>query len=187
MDNSSTNKRISSNSDKVDEILNSFNLSPEGNFIVLAGKNRSSKKNLFSKLKKSAADAMEIDLRNIISTVEEETYDNLEELFNSLKGGEIIYLQNGDVLSGEYTGNTYSYKRYATPQEKYLLKKIENSKAGFILDLLDEANVNNLLERKSIAVIEFKPPKGRLNKLFWNLKQIGVHGHTFENKRPLKK
>ncbi|MDZ7757472.1 hypothetical protein [Rhodohalobacter sp.] len=187
MNSSNESKRFSHTSDKVDEILNAFKSEPAGSLIVLAGKNRGDKKDLVSKLRKSDTELKEIDLRNVISTVEEETYENIEELFNSLSGGEIVYLNNGDVLSGEYTGNTYSFRRYATPQEKYLLTKIEESKSGFILDLLDEANVNNLLERKSKAVIEFKAPKSGLGKFFWKLKQIGVHGHTFENKRPLKK
>lgn len=187
MNSSNVSKRFSHTSDKVDEILNAFKSDPSGSIVVLAGKNRADKKSLISKLQKSGAEIKEIDLRNIVSTVEEETYENIEELFNSFNGGEIVYLKNGDVLSGEYTGNTYSFRRYATPQEKYLLNKIVNSKSGFVLDLLDEANVNNLLERKSKAIIEFKAPKSGLSRLFWKLKQIGVHGHTFENKRPLKK
>jgi len=187
MTSSIESKRLSHTSDKVNDILKAFKAEPSGSLIVLAGKNRGDKKNLVSKLKKSDTEIKAIDLRNVISTVEEETHENIEELFNSLKGGEVVYLNNGDVLSGEYTGNTYSFRRYATPQEKYLLNKIEGSKSGFILDLLDEANVNNLIERKSKAVIEFKAPKSGLGKLFWKLKQIGVHGHTFENKRPLKK
>ena len=187
MNSSNVDKRFSHSSDKVDEILNAFISDPAGKFIVFTGKNKSEKKNFISKLRKIDTEVEEIDLRDIISTVEEETFENLEELFNSLSDGKIVYLNNGDVLSGEYTGNTYSFRRYATPQEKYLLKKIENSNSGFILDLLDEANVNNLLERKSSSVIEFKPPKGGLGKLFWRLKQVSLNGHTFENKRPLKK
>ena len=187
MINSNKSNRFSHTADDVEEILNSFKADPSGKLIVLAGKNRGDKKNLVNKLQKSGAEVKAIDLRNIVSTVEEETFENVEELIGALNGGEIVYLNNGDVLSGEYTGNTYSFRRYATPQEKYLLNKIEESSSGFVLDLLDEANVNNLIERKSKAVIEFKAPKSGLGKLFWRLKQIGVHGHTFENKRPLKK
>jgi len=187
MINSNKSKRFSHTSVEVDEILNSFKADPSGKLIVLAGKNRGDKKNLVNNLQKSGSETKTTDLRNIVSTVEEETYENVDELFSSLNGGEIVYLNNGDVLSGEYTGNTYSFRRYATPQEKYLLDKILKSKSGFILDLLDEANVNNLIERKSKAVIEFKAPKSGLGKLFWKLKQIGVHGHTCEDKRPLKK
>ncbi len=187
MKSSDESKRIPHTADTVDDVIKAFQSNPAGNFIVLAGKNRGDKKSLVNKLQKSDSKVKTVDLRDIISTVEEETYENIEELFNSLSDGEIVYLNNGDVLSGEYTGNTYSFRRYATPQEKYLLKKIENSNSGFILDLLDEANVNNLLERKSSSVVEFKPPKGGLGKLFWRLKQVSLNGHTFENKRPLKK
>lgn len=187
MNSVNVDKRFSHSSDKVDEILNAFKSDSAGKFIVLAGKNRGEKKTFIRKLRKSDIETKEIDLRDVISTVEEETFENIDELFNSLKSGEIIYLKNGDVLSGEYTGNSYSFRRYATPQEKYLLKKIEDSHSGFLLDLLDEANVNNLLERKANAVIEFNAPKSGFGKLLWRMKQISLHGHTFDNKRPIKK
>ncbi|WP_069131237.1 hypothetical protein [Rhodohalobacter halophilus] len=184
MNSSKHKKRIPAGSKEANDISNNFKSDSSGKLLVFAGKNRSDKKRYVDKLSKSVK---KIDLRDIVSTVEEETYENIEALFNSFDGDNLIYLENGDVLNGEYTGNTYSFRRYATPQEKFLLKKIEESKGKFILDLLDEANVTNRLERISDAVITFHAPEGGLGRLFWNLKNVSVHGHTFENKRPLKK
>lgn len=187
MNSSKQDNRLPHSSNQINELINSFTSKPAGKLIILAGKNVGEKKNLIQKIKKSSANVKEIDLRDVISTVEEETYENLDNLFDVFKNNQIVYLMNGDVLSGEYTGNTYSFRRYASPQEKYLFRKLEKSSNGFILDLLDEANVNHMMERKAEAIIDFNAPKGGLSKLFWKLKQISVHGHTFENKRPLKK
>lgn len=184
MDSSKHQHRISYSSKEANNELNAFKNESSGKLLVFAGKNRSDKKSFVSKLGNSVT---QVDLRNVVSTVEEETYENLESLFNSFSDNEVVYLQNGDVLSGEYTGNTYSFRRYSTPQEKYLLKKIEQSQTGFVLDLLDEANVTNRMERVAQAIIRFDAPEGGLSRLFWKLKNISVHGHTFENKRPLKK
>jgi len=184
MDSSKHTKRISYRSSEANDAIQSFRNSKDGNLLVFVGKNRSDKKGF---AKKFGDSLKEIDLRDIVSTVESDTYENLDSLFDSISESETVYLQNGDVLSGEYTGNTYSFRRYATPQEKYLIKKIKQSNARFILDLLDEANVTNRLERVVHSVIRFNAPKSGFGKLFWNLKNVSVHGHTFENKRPLKK
>ena len=150
--------------------------------LILAGKNRSAKKQIMDKLKKESLDFHEIDLREIISTIEEDCYENIDSLFENLPDSpRHLYMNNADVLSGEYTGFTYSSVRYATPQEKYLLQKIRSSERIVVLDLLDKANITKTLERTAQTAIECDPSSGLLSKL----KQIRIHGHTFENKRPV--
>ncbi len=184
-------KRIPSTSKKTGDLISTLgNMNVDSSYylLVLAGKNRKGKQALLNDLKKQAGPYREADLRHVISTVEEDSYKNIDALFDNFSEDEkFVYLKNGDVLSGEYTGNTYSFRRYATPQEKYLLNKIETSGKIIVLDLLDEANIHSLVERKAQTAIEFKAPESGLSRIFWKLKQIGVHGHTFENKRPLKK
>jgi hypothetical protein len=151
--------------------------------VVLSGRNNSKKKSFVNRLGDSVE---EIDLRNIISTSEEESYQNIDSLFESVADSDkIICLKNGDVLSGEYTGHTYSHRRYATPQEKYLLRKISGSGRAFILDFTDNANVNSMIERHAQAIIECTEPTSGFARLLWTLKNIRLHGHTFENKRPI--
>ncbi len=153
--------------------------------IVLSGRNQSAKNSLTSRVEGSAE---VIDLRNVISTSEEETFQNIDSLFESLGDDKpVIYLTNGDVLSGEYTGHTYSHRRYATPQEKYLLRKISDSGRAFLIEFTDSANVNSTIERHAHTIIECTAPASGLGRLLWSLKNIRLHGHTFENRRPLRK
>lgn len=170
------------NLDNVIRKMANLNLDASYYLLVLAGKNGSAKEQVMDRLKKQSLDFHLADLREIISTVEEHSFRKIDELFNSLPDDpRHLYLQNGDVLSGEYTGFTYSSVRYATPQEKYLLNKIRNCERIVVLDLLDKANITKAIERTAQAAIECDLPTGFLSRL----KQITVHGHTFENKRPM--
>jgi hypothetical protein len=127
-----------------------------------------------------------VDMRTLISSNEEVSFEKIDKLFSSISEKDrVLYLENYDVLSGEYTGFTYSNVRYATPQEKYLLKKIKDSKRIVIAELVDKANIHSMLQRHAQAVIEFDEPNSAIGKWFWKLKQIRFQGHTFENKRPL--
>ncbi|MCC5914489.1 MAG: hypothetical protein JJU46_08960 [Balneolaceae bacterium] len=158
----------------------------KGAFLILAGRNRSAMSDFVSKVEKKTGSLHKVDLREVVSTHEEETYANLDKLFEELAGEDkTILLMNGDVLSGEYTGFTYSTQRYATPQQKYLQKRITESGKVVLLELKDDANVTNSFLRKSMSVIRFPVPQSGFSKLIWKLKQIRVHGHTFENRRPL--
>lgn len=160
--------------------------SGKGALIVLAGRNNSGKSDTIFGIKKSAGSLKEIDLRNIVSTHEKETYANLDKMFEELSSENApIVLQNGDVLSGEYTGYTYSTQRYASPQERHLIKKISESDNVILLELMDDANVTNSLRRLADAIVYFPIPKSGFAGLIWKLKQIRVHGHTFENRRPI--
>ena len=177
-------ERISYQDKEVDNLVRKMadlDLDASYYLLLLAGKNGSAKNQVLNKLKKESVDFHAVDLRNIISTVEEDAYQNIDELFGNLpESPRHLYLENADVLSGEYTGFTYSSVRYATPQEKYLLQKIKGSERIVILEMIDKANITKALERTAQTAIECDLPTGFFSKL----KQIKVHGHTFENKRP---
>lgn len=176
----------SSDADSLIDKLSGIRVDGSYYLLVLAGRYNSGKNAFLSKLSKKAGEISSVDLRSVISTNEEESYRNLDRLFASMDDShKVIHLECGDVLSGEYTGFTYSTVRYATPQEKYLLNKIQNSEKVVILDLKDKANITKTLERKAQVAIEFDAPSSGLSRLLWKLKQIRLNGHTFENKRPL--
>ncbi len=173
---------------EAETVINSLN---QGTFetpyklVVLSGRNQSAKKSITGRIEGAIK---EVDLRNVISTSEEESFQNIDSLFESLeKDNHVIYLTNGDVLSGEYTGHTYSHRRYATPQEKHLLRKVSESGRAILIEFTDNANVNSAIERHAHAIIECTAPQSGLGKLLWRLKNIRLHGHTFENRRPLRK
>ncbi|TVR28512.1 MAG: hypothetical protein EA390_11795 [Balneolaceae bacterium] len=182
-------QRISYRDKEVIDILNTIieiKSSSKGYLLVLAGKYKKGKDDFISDLSNRIGEINSVDMRAIISSNENESFENIEKLFNSLSEKDrVLYMENYDVLSGEYTGFTYSNVRYATPQEKYLLKKIKDSKRIVIVELVDKANIHSMLKRYTQAVIEFDEPSSSIGKFFWKLKQIRLQGHTFENKRPL--
>ncbi|CAN5166577.1 hypothetical protein BH23BAC3_BH23BAC3_24490 [soil metagenome] len=150
------------------------------NLILLAGKNKSAKNDFIRKVKKQAGDQfIEIDLRQVISTIVEESKEKIDEMIKSTGTGKYVLLQNGDQLGGVYTGYSYSVRRYATPQERYLLKGISETDHAFFLDLDDIHTVNSLMKRHAQTLITFEYPSSLLGRL----KQITVHGHTFASNR----
>lgn len=150
---------------------------------LIAGKNRGAKRDFIKKIKKQAENkVVEIDLRDVITTIVEDSRENIDKMFSSLGSEKYVLLTNGDQLGGVYTGFSYSVRRYATPQERYLLKKISEAKKIFILDLDDIHSVNNLMKRHAHTLITFEYPDSFLGKL----KQITLHGHTFSSKRRVR-
>lgn len=180
-------QRISFKDREVIDILNTIieiKSSSKGYLLVLAGKYKKGKDDFISDLSNRIGEINSVDMRSIISSNEEESYERIEKLFSSLSERDrVLFLENYDVLSGEYTGFTYSNVRYATPQEKFLLKKLKDSKRIVIVGLVDKAGIHSMLQRYAQAVIEFDEPSSAIGKFFWKLKQIRIQGHTFENKR----
>jgi hypothetical protein len=182
-------QRISYQDKKVIDILNTIieiKSSSRGYLLVLSGRYMRGKEDFMSDLSNRIGAINSVDMRTLISSNEEVSFEKIDKLFSSISEKDrVLYLENYDVLSGEYTGFTYSNVRYATPQEKYLLKKIKDSKRIVIAELVDKANIHSMLQRHAQAVIEFDEPNSAIGKWFWKLKQIRFQGHTFENKRPL--
>lgn len=178
---SHSDKKISSFIDQLDEI----NLDSSYYLLLLVGPYKAGKENILSRIEKKTGAFKEIDLRDVITLNEEECFKKIDELFRSIGETEKnLYFKHGDALAGEYTGFTYSSTRYATPQEKYLLKKIKTSEKLVLIDLEEFENIDKTLERMAQAAIIFDQPASSFGKILWKLKQIHVHGHTFANKRP---
>lgn len=178
---SHNDKKVSSVIDQLDDI----NLESSYYLLLLVGSYKSGKKNIRSRIEKKTGSFKEIDLRDVIKLNEEECYKEIDNLFEYIGETEKnLYFKHGDTLAGEYTGFTYSSTRYATPQEKYLLKKIKNSEKLVVIDLEEIENIDKTLERTAQAAILFDKPSSAWGKFLWKFKQIHVHGHTFANKRP---
>lgn len=178
---SHNDKKVSSFIDQLDDI----NLESSYYLLLLVGGNKSWKKNIRSKIEKKRDSFKEIDLRDVIKLNEEECYKEIDNLFSYIGETEKnLYFKHGDALAGEYTGFTYSSIRYATPQEKYLLKKIKSSEKLVVIDLEEFENIDKTLERTAQVAILFDKPSSVWGKFLWKLKQIHVNGHTFSNKRP---
>lgn len=184
----STSKKISHTDEKVTTLINDLdeiNLDSSYYLMLLVGSYKTGRKSILSRVQKKIGSFKEIDLRDIIKLDEDACYKKIDELFAQIGETEKnLLFKHGDALAGEYTGFTYSSTRYATPQEKYLLKKIRNSEKFVIIELDDLENVDKTLERYSQTAIICDKPTSAMGKLLWKLKQIKVHGHTFSNKRP---
>ena len=180
---SHTDEKVSSIIDQLDDL----NLDASYYLLLLVGPYKAGKNQLLSQVKKKVGDLKEVDLRDIILLNEQECYKKIDELFQYIGETEKnLYFKHGDALAGEYTGFTYSSTRYATPQEKYLLNKINKSEKFVIIDLDDFENIDKTLERTAQAAITFDKPASFMGKLLWKFKRLKVHGHTFSNKRPEK-
>lgn len=172
--------------ESVIEKISTINVKSSYYLVVLSGRYQKGKEDLLSRITKRVGEINSVDMRTIVTADEEESYQKIDKLFNSLtKEDRYLYLENSDVLSGEYTGFSYSTHRYPTPQEKYLMNKIKSSEKIVLMDLVDKGNVHNTLKRFTQTIIEFDGPTNLIGKLIWRLKQIKIQGHTFENKREL--
>ena len=166
--------------------INDLNVDKSYYLILLLGPYEKGKKG-FIKNVASAIDEeiYSVDLDKVITTNEQETYQNIDKLFNQInkQGSKYVHFSNGDRLSGVYTGYSYSVQRYATPQERWLLKAINESEKVIFLELKDRHNLNSTLKRMAQTVIKFDEPNSFVDKFIWKLKQFRVHGHDFESSR----
>lgn len=164
--------------------INQIDLTKSHYLMVLAGHNNALKKEHLKKMSSLLGSISEVDLRTIVTDDEDQTKRNIDLFFQALKNNKSsILFRNGDVLAGEYTGFTDSTVRYATPQEKYLLKKIKGSETFFILDLTETENIDMTLRRFAQSTILFNAPKSLFGRALWALRGIRLNGHTFVNKR----
>lgn len=167
------------------EKISQINLDRSHYLLLFVGKYISGKKSMLKRLQKKVGGFAEIDLQNVISQNEEESYSNIDKVFSSIPSStKNILFKNGEVLTGQYTGYTYSNVRYATPQEKYLISKMKGSEKFYVLELNETEAIDKTLERFAQSAIEFEAPASFIGKLFWKLTQIKFNGHTFPSKRP---
>ncbi|MDX1638346.1 MAG: hypothetical protein R3281_10280 [Balneolaceae bacterium] len=146
---------------------------------------QSKKKALKQVAQATGLEVKKIDFNDIISKVEQETYDNLDELFYDLdKKQKLIYFTNGDKLCGAYTGFTHSKVKYATPQERYFLKKVKDFEGLVIIDISEYDNADETMLRAAQSIVKFPLPDSRLQRFWWHLKHYSLHGFDIKTKRP---
>ncbi len=176
-----SDKNINQFLDKISKI----NLDRSHYLLLFVGKYKSGKKSMLNKLQKKVGGFAEIDLQNVISPNEEESYAKIDKVFSSIPSStKNILFKNGEALTGQYTGYTYSTVRYATPQEKYLISKMKGSEKFYVMELKETEGIDKTLERFAQSAIEFEGPASFVGKIFWKLTQIKFNGHTFPSKRP---
>ena len=126
-----------------------------------------------------------IDFNDVVSRSEEETFSNLDRVFDKHKSMQsILYFRNGDKLCGAYTGFTHSRVKYATPQERYFLKKVQEYQGIVIVDITQYTAADKTLRRAAGSVISFPLPDSKMKRFLWHLKNYTLHGFELRSKRP---
>ena len=176
------------NSVNYKEFLKKFrNLSDsEHSLIVYAGPFSTNRKASLDELKREViGEPVEIDLAELVTPYEEESYTNLDECFASIdENAPLVIFKNAEQLNGVYTGFTGSVVKYASPQEKYFLKNVDKIKAPVVVEFKEFDQLDRMMTRKADAVVLFKAPSSFIEKLAWKVQNVHVHGSHFLSPRP---
>lgn len=112
-------------------------------------------------------DSVHVSLEDHISGSESETYKKLDQLFDRLSSiRSLIIFNNAEQLCGVYVGHTYSVVKYATPQEKYFIKKLKELNCSCIIEFENENHLDKAIERVADAIVRFRVPSSIIEKVF---------------------
>lgn len=126
-----------------------------------------------------------INTEELVSRIESETYANLDALFEGLdRSDEMLYFKNGGKLCSTYTGYSHSHVKYATPQERYFLKKVKAFKGLVVVDIDEFSDADKTLRRAAYSIVSFYLPDSKLQRFMWHLKNFSAHGYDLKTKRP---
>lgn len=182
-------KNLTVSDDAFDEFVETLakkNQEPTHHLSLFLGVFLPDKKEALKKISESTDLSVQtIDFNDIVSRSEEETSQNLDEVFEKYRSSNsILYFQNGDKLCGAYTGFTHSRVKYATPQERYFLKKVQEYEGVVIVDITEYTAADKTLRRAAGSVISFPLPDSLIKRFFWHLKNYTFHGFQLRSKRP---
>lgn len=126
-----------------------------------------------------------VDTSELASRIESETFEKLDNFFADMnESDDILYFKNGDKLCGVYTSNSHSHVKYATPQERYFLKKVKEFNGLVIVDIEQFSDADKTLRRAAHSVVSFTLPKSKLKRALWHLKNFSPHGFELKTTRP---
>lgn len=126
-----------------------------------------------------------VDTADLASRIESETFDKLDHFFDNMhESDDILYFKNGDKLCGVYTSHSHSHVKYATPQERYFLKKVKEFQGLVIVDIEQFSDADKTLRRAAHSVVTFTLPKSKLKRALWHLKNFSPHGFELKTTRP---
>ncbi len=176
------------NSTSYNELLKDFRDNPDNKkIIVFAGTFEENRKYAVSQFEREIlGDVKKISLSDYVTAFEDESYEKIDQLFEDLKEeNSLVIFKDAEQLCGVYTGHTYSVVKYATPQEKYFLKKLKELKCSVILEFENEHHLDKTIQRHADAVVRFPVPSSKLEKLFFWLTQVRVNGSNLPSRRPV--
>lgn len=127
-----------------------------------------------------------VDANDIATKIESQSQAHIDAVFEALDPADtILHLKNGSRLCGVYTGYTHSRVKYATPQERYFLKKIQEAGGLYVIEIDTDTDADTTIRRAAQSIVHFPPPQSGLKRLFWKIrKMVTVHGHEIKTERP---
>lgn len=126
-----------------------------------------------------------VDTSELASRIESEAYEKLDQFFEDMHESEdILYLKNGDKLFGVYTSSSHSQVKYATPQERYFLKKVKEFNGLVIVDIEEFSDADKTLRRAAHSIVTFTLPQSKLKRAFWHIRNFSPHGFELKTIRP---
>lgn len=184
----STDNTFDYNSANYKEFLKNFRTGEgsESQLIVLAGAFTPNRKEALNQLKREViGEAVEIDLAEVITPYEQESYDNIDTCLSSVdKNAPMLVFRNAEILNGVYTSFSSSAVKYGSPQEKYFIKKLTEIKAPVVLEFKELDELDRMITRKANAVILFKAPSSFIEKIVWKAQNFHLNGSWFLSPRP---
>jgi hypothetical protein len=155
---------------------------------LLIGEAKKAKKRALTQVaEKSGLELLSVDANDIIIQNEEECKQNIDSLFENFNPEkQLLHVKNGSRFSGVYIGNTLSKVKYATPQERYFLKKVKENGGLFVIEIDETDDAERTIRRAAQSIVNFPPPRSGLKKMIWNLKQVSLQGSHLKNDRPKK-
>lgn len=126
-----------------------------------------------------------VDTADLIFRVESESMEAIDQFFSGFKQTEdILYFKNANNLAGIYVGNSQSQVKYATPEERFFLKKVKEFNGLVILDIEEYKDADKTLRRAAKSVISFTLPDSSLERFWWHLKNYSFNGNDLNTIRP---
>ena len=163
------------NSTLYKEYLKDFRNNPDkSRIIVFAGTFAKNRKYALTQFETEAiGDTKKIFLSEYISGSEKDSYEKLDALFENLKSiNSLIVFKEAEQLCGVYVGHTYSVVKYATPQEKYFIKKLKELNCSSIIEFENETHLDKTLEKAADAVVRFRVPSSKLKNFSFGLHKL---------------
>lgn len=126
-----------------------------------------------------------VDTDDLVTRIESETFANIENFFEGLdESNVILYFKNANKLCGVYTGNSHSRVKYATPEERLFLKKVQDFNGLVIVDIEEYIDADKTLRRAAQSIVSFPLPDSKIKRFFWHLRNYTLHGCELKTKRP---
>lgn len=168
------------------EFVQSLKSSDAHHFALFIGLYENNKQKALKELSKATGkEVLTYDFNDIVSKIESETFEAVDKLWDEVKGTDsILYFANGDKLCGAYTGFSHSKVKYATPQERYFLQKIQEFRGLVIVDITEYDSADETILRAAQSIIKFPLPESSLQRFWWHLKHYSLHGFDIKTKRP---